>query len=200
MSYEPKGKVKTFIDAMTAQPEKSSWTANEVAAVMGIAQSSVSAYLDAPIRHQAIYRSMVDGRILYSLKPLPVVVIDVESPKPGSLPLWKPPQMMAPRGEQRVIAPAAAPAPAEASMPEDAGAEPEHRAQASPLVAAPPHVDPDAGSTEEEPLDEVVPFAAALWTDGDLLLYGTVETEDGGRLIRAADVHKLRRLLHGQAE
>jgi hypothetical protein len=46
-----------------------------------------------------------------------------------------------------------------------------------------------------QPDAEAVEFNAALWADGDLILYGLTELEDGGHLISAENLAKLRRLV-----
>jgi hypothetical protein len=48
-----------------------------------------------------------------------------------------------------------------------------------------------------EPAVEAVPFNAALWTDGDLVLYGLEECEGGAFKVAAANVPALKRLLGG---
>lgn len=38
-------------------------------------------------------------------------------------------------------------------------------------------------------------FDACLWLDGDLVLYGMTELEDGGWLVKSEDVKRLRKRL-----
>jgi len=49
----------------------------------------------------------------------------------------------------------------------------------------------------EVPDEDKVPFNAALWTDGDLVIYGATLNEDGSVTVAHADVARLRGLLHG---
>jgi hypothetical protein len=42
---------------------------------------------------------------------------------------------------------------------------------------------------------ELTPFNASLWADGDLVLYGVQETDDGGVLVTAEQLTKLKRLI-----
>lgn len=95
MSYEPRGKVKALIDVMApnpgvALPEK------ECAQIMGVAQSALPAYFDAPMRYGAIFAITLSQRRYYGItrdaKPRgePVAApAQRETTATG----WKPPQM-----------------------------------------------------------------------------------------------------------
>jgi hypothetical protein len=75
-------------------------------------------------------------------------------------------------------------------------------AEPEPVVAQVPIAE---ASAKEEVTDDPVeateddsepePFNAALWADGDLVLYGLPELEDGGRMVAAEHVAALKRLL-----
>jgi hypothetical protein len=66
----------------------------------------------------------------------------------------------------------------------------------APTQAPEPEVEQELeGEAESEALD----FNAALWADGDLMLYGLVELEGGGHRLDAEHVPALKRLLAGVA-
>lgn len=50
-------------------------------------------------------------------------------------------------------------------------------------------------SFEQEEQQEPVPFNAAYWADGDVVLYGLPEMEDGGVLLSAENLAKLRKMV-----
>jgi hypothetical protein len=49
---------------------------------------------------------------------------------------------------------------------------------------------PDEGAADEPP-----EFNAALWADGDLVIYGATETADGGVMLNADQVAKVKSLI-----
>jgi hypothetical protein len=134
-------------------------------------------------------------------------------------PTWKPPQMVAPRPGSDVkvprVAPAAAPPPPQAKSLEEIEsaidranegliAKLRERPVPEPEPVSESRVEPDheaaeasileGAGTEEEP-EEKVEFNAAMWLDGDLVIYGAVELEDGGMLIAKENLAKLRQLI-----
>lgn len=180
MSYEPRGRVADLLTAMRAAPEKVVWPGADAAQTMGIAQANLTGYLDAVIKHKFLFRKIENGRSYFSLQPFPIETVSAPAPGPAA---WQPPKMTPPRGQQAsppreprpepTRAPAPAPKPAPSPLPEPLP-EPE-----TPVEAA-----------EEAPL-----FEACLWLDGDLVLYGMTELEDGGWLVKSEDVMRLRKRL-----
>jgi hypothetical protein len=217
VSYEPRGKMIDLLAAIRSEPERA-FSMKEVCAVLGCKayRSTVDQYIYAAINDGQMFKREIDGAVYYAGAPVSDAILtksgiqlpprrgqggliptgsrsqaeidaarsDVRAPKFDGP--WTPPRMVAPRPgsdiahvaekPQELPSPPAAPAPApvKASIPEGAGAETEEAAK------------------EQE---EAVEFNAALWLDGDLVIYGAIETEDGGVLIKKDQLDKLKRLI-----
>jgi hypothetical protein len=65
MAYEPGGKTKIGVDAILGAPNRI-WLAADLAPLMDVARSAVPAYLDRPIRHGLIFRSVETGAPRYA--------------------------------------------------------------------------------------------------------------------------------------
>lgn len=66
MSYEPGGRMKLWLAAMRAEPERV-WTPAEAAAVMGIPNKKVGGYAEYAILHGFIFQSKKGRGCLYAL-------------------------------------------------------------------------------------------------------------------------------------
>lgn len=177
MSYEPRGKVARLIEHLRARPEQTSWGADEVAQIMEIPRGNIAAYTGAVTKHRQLFSKLESGRSVFSLQ-------DFEPAAPPQCvapPGWQPPKMTAPRGgEER---------PSQASEHARPKPSPTPAPTAAPRVAAP----------EPEPEgEEAVAFNAALWADGDLIIYGAQLNEDNSFTLTAEQTATLCRLLHGQ--
>jgi hypothetical protein len=224
MAYEPRGKVKDLADAMVADADpRRVWEQAEVAKVLGVPNysSTVLQYTDSAFRNGVLFRRLVGGSCQFRLIPFD----DPSAPAGPALEStangWKPPQMVAPRGQaapaldlgKRTTSAATAsgheipdsastPEPVEAAGP---GQERHHNADQQPAGAGEGcgevanEGDARVASGGRAQLDEEEPaqvFNACLWLDGDLDLYGLDELQDGGgHRLKAGDVLKLRRLL-----
>jgi hypothetical protein len=201
MSFEPRGKVATLINAMRAAPEKVVWKAGEVATTMGVAQGNLIAYLRACIEHRMIYRKVEDGRSYFSLTPFPDAAPRDPQPlriptiaKPGD---WVPPVMTPPRGMTGHVPRAPLPEPLHQVL---CVAPPAPVAQPEPEpVTLEPDVRDEPECAEIPAAAEAPEFEAALWHDGDLVMYGLEELEDGGYRVPAKNVDSLRWMLGGRA-
>lgn len=192
MSFEPSGKPATLIAAMRAATHKTVWSAAEAAEVMGIARGNLQAYLRASMENGLLYRKLEDGRSFYSLLPFepstPAKLLIPTIKKPGD---WVPPVMTPPRGHTGHVARAPLPEPLHQVI---AAPTPAPLPAAAPIVTAEPEVE------QEQPEAAAVPeFEAALWHDGDLVLYGGEELVDGGYRVPAKNVDSLRWMLGGRA-
>lgn len=198
MEYEPRGKVAILADAMRADPGRI-WSTPEVAKVMDVRQTAVGTHLDTAIRHGALHRRLENGRCQYALRPflpppppeprIPVFGKDFSAeqlpPQHGdetAAKLVKPATSM-------LWPPAATQAPVATSAPTSESAEP--------LADMVLDMKVEAQAQPDEAL-EPVEFNAALWADGDLVIYGAQENEDGSITLMADQTAKLLRLLHGQ--
>ena len=203
MAFEPRGKVAVLVEAMRAAPEKLIWSASEVATVMEVPRGNLPAYLRASIDHRMVFQKVEDGRSFYSLQPFepvtPAKLLIPTMKKPGD---WVPPVMTPPRGTTGYV-------------PRQPLPEPLHQGVApQPAVAAsvvadvekkPEPADPSkvrrraAPAPEPEVEAEQVPeaFHVCRWLDGDIDLYGLLETEDGAMRIPAGKVPQLLKLLGG---
>lgn len=192
MSFEPRGKVATLVNAMRAAPEKIVWSAAEVAQTMDVAQGNLPAYLRASIDHRLIHRKVEHGKSSFSLRPFePVTPAPLLIPtikKPGD---WVPPVMTPPRGATGYVSRAPLPEPLHHVI---AAPSPPPPAPAAQVEVPEPEVE-----QEEPEAAEVPEFEAALWHDGDLVLYGVEEMEDGGYRVPAKNVDSLRWMLGGRA-
>lgn len=193
MSYEPKGKVALIIAAMRAPGAAAVWTSAECAAAMDVVTGSLPAYLEAAIKNGVIHKRIDNGRSYFSLqafeaqdaRPAPTQA-NLMVPRFGEN--FVPPKMIAPRGDNQ---------PPRVRLPM-----PLHQVIAEPPAPAAKPETPESevdqeleGEGESEPMD----FNAALWADGDLMLYGLEELEDGGYKLGAEHVPALKRLLAGVA-
>lgn len=107
MTYKPRGKAKTLLDAMrAAADERPEWTARDVARVMGCATDSVPGLVQRSIRHGLLFHALETGRSRYSLTPL-APAAPTAAPRPATAPMaprettatgWRPPRMLPPRG------------------------------------------------------------------------------------------------------
>lgn len=211
MAYEPKGsKVTLMLEAMRAKPEQVVWQTKECADVMGVNSRQVTPFLDPAVRHEVIFRRLLNGNSEYSLQPFEIPRLQDVS--------WIP-KMPVPREGSDVRhangpLPAATPAPAprppglcqgcesvdcwdkgcqdtlSASAPEEAPA---------PTQAPPPAPTPVpalAPAPAPEPEAEPVEFDAILWArTGDIVVYGAAETEDGGVLFTPKQQELLRSVM-----
>lgn len=185
MSFEPRGKVKALLDAMRAAPDRIVWPAEEVAQVMEVARGNLPAYLHAVVQRGLLHRKIEGGKSFFSLEPFPVPDLSIPTLRqPGD---WTPPVMTPPRGSTGHVARMPLPEPlhtiiaAAAPAPQPVTIEPEPEVHEEPESAAAPE------------------FEAALWHDGDLLLYGVEEMADGGFRVPAKGVEALRWMLGGRA-
>lgn len=204
MAFEPRGKAGLLYAAMKADPGKVVWSALEAANVMGIPRAILPTYLRPTIDHGLIFVQVDDRRSFYSLKPFepgtPEKLMIPTIKKPGD---WVPPVMTPPRGAtgyvprqslpeplHQVIAPPPLPAVAASSVTD---------VEKTPEPADPPKVRRRAAPTQEPEVEEEVPeeFNVCRWLDGDIDLYGLLETEDGAMRIPADKVPQLLKLLGG---
>lgn len=182
MAYEPRGKVAILAEAMRGGPGRI-WSTKEVARLMDVKESAVGSHLDTAIRHGAIFRKLENGRCQYALRPfLPAPPPAPQEPRIPVFSDWRPAPMGASRGEPQQLAPG----PAAPSTPAPAPNLP---------TCAISQTDPKCLTTPKEAEPE---FNAALWADGDLVIYGAQENDDGSFTLNAAQTAKLCRLLHGQ--
>ena len=117
-TYKPKGRMKVWLDAMQADPARV-WSSEEAGAVMGVPLRQVSGYANFAVSKGVIYRGERNHRAVYSLNPFApeeakpfTGMRRVERVKraeipwtshndpriPRVVPGWKPPVMVAPRG------------------------------------------------------------------------------------------------------
>lgn len=194
--FEPRGKVATLIDAMRAAPDRAVWSAAEVAQCMDVSQGNLPAYLRAVLDHGHVFRKLEGGKSYFSLQPFGDEP-QAECAQPQALQIptlrqpgeWKPPVMTPPRGATGYVARSPLPeplhtiiaAPTPPPLPATTEPEPEPEVQDEPESAAAPE------------------FEAALWHDGDLVLYGLEEMVDGGYRVPARSVDCLRWMLGGRA-
>jgi hypothetical protein len=194
MSYEPRGKVKTLLDAMRADPTRV-WTAPEVAKVLECPQNAVLAHLLRALENRVIYKELLKGRNIFSLQPFGTV-----APPPGAPtvdPNWRPPQMVPPRGTPE---PTAAPAPVFSGATVVVGTRMEAAAAEAAASSAPPEPAPvlaDASTTEaaSAQVDEEPEVTWTMWEDGDIDLFGLVELENGGYRLPAEALGRLRKFV-----
>jgi hypothetical protein len=188
MSFEPRGKVAVLLAAMRAQPEQIVWPADQVAATMEVVQKNLPAYLQAVITRQMLHRQIENGKSFFSLQPFGEVAA-APTPAPiATRPAFVPPQMTPPRGAVGNVPRAPLPAPISTRA-----AEPLPPPSAPAPIRTRPEPQPEQPAPEDE--TEVVEFNAALRLDGDLVLYGLTELEDGGHMIAGENLAKLRKLL-----
>lgn len=193
MSYEPKGKVKMLCDAMASHPEIA-LPAPECARIMGVPQSALPAYMDAPIRHHALYPLQFSGSRFYGLtsgaKPRAVDLGQPPPPLATTANGWNPPQMTPPRGTSAPVASGRL----EQSIP----------MPPAPIATRPPQPAPvladasitEAASAEVDEQDEAAePVTWNLWEDGDLDLFGLVELEGGGYRMPKEALSRLRKFI-----
>jgi hypothetical protein len=215
MSYEPRGKMIDLIAAVRAEPQRI-FRAPEVSAILCCKTfpSTIDQYLYAAAASGAVFKRQVDGAWYYAGSPISDLLLEKigvsVQPRNGTAKLvptgkrspeeiaaslahplapkmepWSPPKMVAPRAGSDIphrsaitqkappaASPAPQPAPKDASIPNGAVAEVDE------------HVD-------EEPVE----FSASLWLDGDIVIYGATETEDGGILITKDQLARLKRLI-----
>lgn len=225
MSYEPRGKVKTLIDAMDADPQRE-WTAADAAEVMRTTNGGVHAFVARALEAKQLYRSHSNGRTVFSRKPFTEASCVSRLPAvPTTSTGWKPPEMVCTRPTAGTPAPAArshdtvdglapdAPRIYPDESREDAltkmaaaGAAREAQERCEPAGAAPAPAEaapaltdassPEpAGASAEEEAPHEQPLTWSIWDDGDVDLFGLVELENGGYRIQAKDVARLRRML-----
>jgi hypothetical protein len=200
VSYHPRGRMVEFMAAVRAAPERV-FSMKDACGYLHCREyrSTVDQYIYAAINDGAMFKREVNGAVYYAgvaisdtllskngiavparkgdgrmiptgsrtPEEVEAALADVRAPKVD--PTWSPPKMVPPRGAP-VPTPAPAPAPIEASISEGAGVE----------------VD------EQEEPDK---FDAVLWLDGDLIIYGATELEDGGMLISKDQLGRLKRLI-----
>jgi hypothetical protein len=113
--YQPRGRVKTLIDAMQDDPHRV-WTVPEVARLLKIGTNEVMAYVLYALKAEAIHRGKREGLVLFSLTPFPEHEALKKKPRPQRKrepaiawdpsddlriprfdPAWRPPVMVAPR-------------------------------------------------------------------------------------------------------
>lgn len=204
MHYEPRGKVKTLIDAMSADRQRI-WSAEEAAKAMGVPafRSTVLAYTDSACRNGIMFRRMsVGGDLQLRLTPF-----DVSEPAS----VWKAPQMVPPRGTPApTVQPPAGKAEAKLEkIRADIAADMEPRGDRANRVLvdrlqeamprwAPPEpapVVPDASSPDAAGAEESDAVTWNVWEDGDMDLFGLVELENGGFRMPAEAVARLRKFV-----
>lgn len=188
MSYEPRGKVKTLLDAMGADPRRV-WSSDEVAKVLGVAsfRSTLMTHTDSACRHGLLHRRLSTAGLEFRLIPFEAAA--GQSTATG----WKPPQMACTRPGAGSVAPVLGarfvPTLAE-TVKVAASASAPQIAPVAPALT----IELDA-PLDEQQQDEPEPLTWSIWDDGDLDLFGLVELENGGHRIQAKDVARLRLML-----
>lgn len=190
MAYEPKGKVKTLIDAMDADPARE-WTAADAAEVMRTTNGGVHAFVARAIEAKVLFRSLSNGRTVFSRKPFTEASCVSRLPEvPTTANGWKPPQMGCTRPAAGTTAPTAAPTPASSPAPTVTLAPTERELSLAHSVVVAKVV------AEEEPQqDDAADVTWAQWEDGDLDLHGLVELEGGGHRMPAEAVRRFRKFI-----
>lgn len=186
MAYEPRGKVGTLVDAMRADIGRI-WTSAEAAKVMDVSQGALSAHLDPAIRHGTLHRKLENGRCQYSLRPFLPPPPPAPAPQEPRIPEFRKDfkaDQLPPQHGDETLAPVVKPDTRMSWPP-----------ASTPAPSASPAPDPEPKALEET---EEVAFNAALWADGDLVIYGAQENDDGSVTLSTEKVRKLCRLLHGQ--
>jgi hypothetical protein len=208
MSYEPRGKMIEVMAAVRAEPDRA-FTLQEIAAILGRPPhpSTLAIYLHAALKHGSLHENIDEqGVSLFKAMPFrnggrvnaPSAQVD-----PGAsqvAPAWSPPKMVAPRpgsdAKSPRLTPAAVAPAAEKLPPSSPPLVEEMKRAPEPL---PPigdaSIQEEVAAEVEEVTEEEDEFNAALWLDGDLIIYGAQELEDGGMLITREQLAKLKRLI-----
>lgn len=95
MSYEPRGKVKALIDAMSARPHVA-LAASQCATIMDVMQSSLPSHLASAINHHCIFPITIGQRRYYGITQGAQPLAEgggTAAPRPTTATGWKPPQM-----------------------------------------------------------------------------------------------------------
>jgi hypothetical protein len=208
-TYEPRGKMIDLMAALRAQPEKL-FTLPEVAGILACKMfpSTVGQYISAAVASARMYHACVRGEWVYSLGEITnaALIASGRAPRTGGLDakvMAAPKYSVEERGQAAVDP--RAPGPSgfvpKPMTPTRPSSEFPRVAAASPAATQAP-----TPASTEAPVEETIPeavesaeegteFNATLWLDGDLVIYGATELEDGGVLIKKDQLAQIKRMV-----